>query len=126
VYFDPFLTGNRHTPFPLAVAKRADFVLVSHDHAHHVGDAFALCRQTGARLVGITGLADVPDAHGVKFEAMNIGGKAALDGLTVHMVPALHAGRRLPAAGYIIEMDGFTIYHAGDTGYFPEMKRLGE
>lgn len=124
VYVDPFLTGNRSAPLNVEAVTRADIVLVTHDHAAHRADALAIARRTQARLVGITGLAE--SESGVRFEAMNLGGKLQIEGVTVHMVPAIHAGRALPAAGYVIQLDGYTIYHAGDTALFGDMKLIGE
>src|ERR1044071_7333643 len=47
---DPFLTGN-----PAATAKPdevpADFILVSHGHGDHVGDAVAIAKRTGATVI---------------------------------------------------------------------------
>src|SRR5579871_3770006 len=47
---DPFLTGN-----PAAAAKAdevpADFILISHGHADHVGDAIDIARRTGATVI---------------------------------------------------------------------------
>jgi L-ascorbate metabolism protein UlaG (beta-lactamase superfamily) len=47
---DPFLTGN-----PAAATKadqaQADFILISHGHADHVGDAVAIAKRTGATVI---------------------------------------------------------------------------
>jgi L-ascorbate metabolism protein UlaG (beta-lactamase superfamily) len=126
VLIDPWITGNRACPIRLASVRSAHAVLVTHEHAHHLGDAFEIARKTRARLVGITGLVGAADARGIAFEPMNVGGRLPLDGLTVHMVPALHATRSLPAAGYVVEIDGIAIYHAGDTALFDGMGRLAD
>lgn len=124
VYVDPFLTGNRTAPLNVEAVARADIVLVTHDHDAHRVDALAIARRTQARLVGITGLAE--HERGVRFEPMNLGGKLEIDGVTVRMVPAVHAGRALPSAGYVVQIDGYTIYHAGDTALFGDMQLIGE
>ena len=50
VLIDPFLTGN-----PVAAVKAedvdADFILVSHGHGDHIGDAVAIAKRTGATVV---------------------------------------------------------------------------
>lgn len=123
VWIDPYLSGNRFAAIPLDAVTRADVVLVTHDHPHHRDDAIRIAKRTGAKLIGITGL--VKPEKGLRFEPMNLGGRVDEDGVAVRMVPALHAASALPAAGYIIEMDGYTIYHAGDTALFEDMKTFG-
>src|SRR5579871_5973117 len=50
ILIDPFLTGN-----PAAAVKAdevpADFILISHGHGDHVGDAIDIARRTGATVV---------------------------------------------------------------------------
>ena len=60
---------------------------------------------------------------------MNIGGRQSLSGLEIAMVPAVHSssapdGAYLgPATGFVVRFeDGLTIYFAGDTGLFGDMR----
>jgi L-ascorbate metabolism protein UlaG (beta-lactamase superfamily) len=66
---------------------------------------------------------------------MNIGGTIDVDGVSFTMVPALHssclelAGCSSyggTASGYVIRLDGISVYHAGDTALFSDMKLIGE
>jgi L-ascorbate metabolism protein UlaG (beta-lactamase superfamily) len=66
---------------------------------------------------------------------MNIGGTIVLRGVSFTMTPAMHSGRIEEtgqgygggtAAGFVIGMDGVSVYHAGDTGLFSDMKLIGE
>ena len=122
VYIDPWLSA-RGSPLNLEAVTKADLVLVTHDHEAHRADGVAIARRTGARLVGITGLAE--KEPGVKFEPMNLGGRFLHEGVTVRMVQAVHAGRALPSAGYVVQIDGYTVYHAGDTALFSDMQLIG-
>ena len=124
LFIDPHLTGNRKAPIHVEAVTKADAVLITHDHDAHRVDGFAIARRTGARVIGITGLADAE--RGLRFEPMNLGGKLQLEGFTIHMVPAIHSGRALPSAGYVIQLDGYTIYHAGDTALFGDMAMIGD
>ncbi|MGD1003833.1 MAG: metal-dependent hydrolase [Methanoregulaceae archaeon] len=125
ILIDPFIEGGRlsHT--------KPDFVVVTHGHADHMGEAVTLKRKT----VAITEIAKFLKAKGVPAESLNIGGTIELQGVTFTMTPAMHSGRIEEAgrgygggtaAGFVIGMDGVSVYHAGDTGLFSDMKLIGE
>jgi len=126
VYIDPFLTGNPVASITPEEITEADVVLVTHHHSDHLGDAFAICKKTGATLVGIHEIAVDAEAEGITAEGMNIGGTVETKGVKVHMVIALHSAEKGNPAGVVIEMDGKTIYHAGDTCLTYDMKLIGE
>ena len=48
--FDPFLTGN-----PVAAAQpdtlNPDYILISHGHGDHVGDAVSIAKRSGAMII---------------------------------------------------------------------------
>ena len=72
------------------------------------------------------------ERQGVKhLRPMNIGGRQQLSGLEIAMVPALHSssapdGTYLgPATGFVVRFeDGLTIYFAGDTALFGDMRLI--
>jgi L-ascorbate metabolism protein UlaG (beta-lactamase superfamily) len=123
---DPFLTGNPAASASPDEITEADIVIVTHYHGDHLGDSFAICRQTGATCVGIHEIAVDAEAEGITAEGMNIGGTIDVKGVKVHMVQALHSAEKGDPAGVVIEMDGKKIYHAGDTGLTYDMKLIGE
>jgi len=127
VYIDPFITGNPTSCMNLDNVTKADVVVVTHDHADHLGDGFAICKKTGATLVSIFEIAEAAAQEGVKAEGMNIGGTVTIDGVSVSLVPAFHtAGLGGTATGTVVELDGKKVYHAGDTGLTLEMQLIGE
>lgn len=126
VYIDPFLTGNPAAAASSEDIAEADVVIVTHDHGDHLGDAFAICKKTGATLFSIHEIAAAAEAEGITAEGMNIGGSVTSAGLTVHMVQALHSAERGDPTGVVIEMDGKRLYHAGDTGLTYDMRLIGE
>ena len=134
IIIDPWLTDN---PLATSQAKdiaKADFVLVTHDHFDHIADAAQIVKATGATLVGMPETvgrlkeeAAIPESQIVFGTGMNIGGTANFDGVSITMTQAFHSSHTASPAGYIIRLEnGFTIYHAGDTGIFFSMKILGE
>ena len=73
----------------------------------------------------VLGLLRLP---GAKLHGMNLGGTLQLPWGSVHMVLALHSSGVAGgcACGYIIRIGGKTVYFAGDTAIFSDMKFLGE
>jgi len=126
VFIDPFLTGNPAASLTPEEITEADVVVVTHYHSDHVGDAFSICKNTGATLVCIHELAVEAEAEGITAEGMNIGGTIETNGVKVHMVQAWHSAEKGDPAGVVIELDGKNLYHAGDTGLTYDMKLIGE
>ena len=125
VLTDPFLTEN-----PLATAKtediQCDFILVSHGHFDHLGQAEEIAKRTGAQVLAIPEILGTMD--GINGHGMNVGGTVKLPFGSVKMVPAIHSCMVAGgvAAGFVIEIGGQVVYFAGDTGLFSDMKLIGE
>lgn len=125
VLTDPFLTEN-----PLATAKpediQCDFILVSHGHFDHLGQAEVIAKRTGAQVLAIPEILGTMD--GINGHGMNVGGTVKLPFGSVKMVPAIHSCMVAGgvAAGFVIEIGGQVVYFAGDTGLFSDMKLIGE
>ena len=126
IYIDPFLTGNPAASTTPDKIDCADIVVVTHDHGDHKGDSFQICMNTGATLVTIHEIAVEAQEKGITVEGMNIGGTVTVDGVKIHMVQAIHSAEKGDPAGVVIEMDGQTLYHAGDTALTYDMKLVGE
>lgn len=135
VIIDPYLTGNPQATVQADDIK-TDYVLLTHGHGDHIADAAAIAISNDAPLAAIVELADYMALQGVKNTVgMNLGGGASLAFGNVKFVPALHSssltvdGQTIymgNPAGLVIQMDGLTIYHAGDTALFSDMKLIGE
>jgi len=129
---DPFLTGN-----PAATVKAADLapdvILVSHGHGDHIGDTVELAKRTGATVIANFEIAGWLGKQGVhKTHPMHIGGSSRQPWGRVKLTMALH-GSGLPdgsyggnPCGFLLWLEGKTIYHACDTGLFYDMKLIGE
>jgi len=131
---DPFLTGN-----PLAKVSadevECDFVLVTHGHEDHFGDAVAIAKRTGATLISSYEVAMVSLGQGAKVHPMGLGGAFQFPFGRVKMTIAHHSssisangGQAYMGnpGGFLITAEGKTLYHAGDTALFLDMKLIGE
>ena len=127
VLVDPWLGGNPKAACEPSEIVKADIVCVTHDHGDHLGDSIEICKRTGAVFLGTYELAALAQEKGVG-EAMgfNIGGTVNVKGINVTMVQAFHTCGRGAPTGFIISGEGKTVYHAGDTGLFGDMKLIGE
>ena len=137
VLFDPWLTSNPSCPESLRKPPGVDLILVSHGHFDHIDDLLLVARDSGAPVVGIYELCDWAGRKGIANTApMNKGGSQQIAGLRVVMTDARHSsgffdnGQMVymgEPAGYVVTLeDGVTIYYAGDTCLFGDMRLIGE
>lgn len=135
--FDPWLKDNPSCPPDRKTIRACDLILITHGHTDHMGDAVSVARATGAMVVAVYELAGWLEQKGLqRITPMNIGGTIELLGLKISMVHADHSSSNLedgrpiyvgPAVGYVVRFeDGLTIYFAGDTALFGDMRIIGE
>ena len=125
--FDPFLTDNPLSPVKAEEVK-ADYILLSHAHQDHLGDAIPIARRTGATIITTAEVAGMCQREGATSHAMHVGGKRSFDFGSVRLTPAFHGSgiNGGLACGFIVESEGKRVYHAGDTGLFGDMKLMAE
>ncbi len=129
IYLDPFIEENPACPISMSDVEDADWVLVTHGHDDHYSDAVDLASTHDATLVANFEITEDSQEQGhTDVEPMNVGGTVQTGDLTVHMTEAQHSsGPSLGhQAGFVLELDGYSVYHAGDTGLFSDMKLIGE
>jgi len=127
ILIDPWLSGNPKAAYKPSEITKADMVCVTHDHGDHMGDSIEICKRTGAVFLGTYELASMVQEKGVKeVMGFNIGGTVNVKGIDITMVQAFHTCSNGSPTGFIIRGEGKTVYHAGDTGLFGDMKLIGE
>lgn len=126
VYIDPWKLSAR--------APRADLVLVTHDHFDHFSPE-DIARVAAPRTTLIGPASVTAAVEGVATLTLRAGEAATVGGVTVTAVPAYNIDKfrgpgelfHPPGAGglgYVVELDGRRIYHAGDTDAIPEMREV--
>jgi L-ascorbate metabolism protein UlaG (beta-lactamase superfamily) len=135
ILFDPWYTGNPSFP-ESARPKAADLILISHGHSDHTTDAAAMAKATGATVVGIWEITSWLGTKGIQhLEPMNKGGTITSKGLRITMTDARHSSSvdenglvyLGEPAGFVVKLEnGQTLYYAGDTSLFGDMKLIGE
>jgi L-ascorbate metabolism protein UlaG (beta-lactamase superfamily) len=137
ILVDPWIQTNPMTPEPLKKLGRVDTMLVTHGHFDHIADAVDIGKKFKPQVVAIFETCAWLESKGVaNTNAMNKGGTQRVGEISVTMVNAIHScgikdGDQIiyggEACGYVIRLPGgLTIYHAGDTCVFGDMKIIGE
>ncbi|MCD6512219.1 MAG: metal-dependent hydrolase [Thermoplasmata archaeon] len=131
IIIDPYITDN-----PVCNENvddiDVDIVAVTHAHADHFGDTLTIAKR--AKLVAMYEIVQYAAKYGIEGEGINIGGGIKIGNTKIIMTPAWHSsgfpsaefkfGGAIPA-GLIIK-SGATVYHAGDTALFMDMKLIKE
>ena len=135
ILIDPFITGNPLTDLK-AMELHPDAILLTHGHNDHVGDTVELAKKNDAMVIGNADLTDYLDGQGVRTHGMHIGGAYQFDFGKVKLTQAFHGSGYMTQDGQVIYCgmpggilfmaEGKTVYHAGDTGLFSDMKLIGE
>jgi L-ascorbate metabolism protein UlaG (beta-lactamase superfamily) len=137
ILIDPWVLSNPMTPAPDKKFDRIDVMVVTHGHFDHIADAVELGKQFKPQVVGIFETCGWLESKGVpNTNPMNKGGTQKVGEIEVTMVNAVHScgiqdGDRViyggEACGYIVRLPGgLTIYHAGDTAVFGDMKMIAD
>ena len=126
ILIDPFFTDN---PVNKTNPKEveSDYILVSHAHFDHIGDAIEISKRTGATIISTAEIANMAESKGCNSHGMNIGGKLNIEYGSEKVTQAIHSAglEGGDTCGYIIDFYGKTIYFAGDTALFGDMELIG-
>jgi L-ascorbate metabolism protein UlaG (beta-lactamase superfamily) len=140
---DPFLKPSNPAAVTTGEEVEPTHIALSHGHADHMADAVPVAKRTGAHCVAIVELANWLEGQGVEnVSDPNLGGTVRFDWGSIKLVPAWHTNtvpgsEEAPfsaedgvvigsAAGLVVEIGGKTVYHAGDTCLFGDMKLIAE
>lgn len=135
VLIDPFISGNDLTDLR-ADEQNPDFIVLTHGHGDHVGDTVDIAKRSGALVIAVNELALYLQHQGVEAHPMHIGGSREFEFGKIKFTQAFHGSGLQQAdgtflymgmpAGVLIMNEGKTVYHAGDTALFSDMKLIAE
>ncbi|WP_379132364.1 metal-dependent hydrolase [Paenibacillus sp. sgz500958] len=134
VIIDPFLSGNPSSGISPDDIK-VNAVLLTHGHSDHFGDALAISKNNDCPIFAVYELAEYCRMKGVKVKHMNIGGSHSFGGFTVKYTQAFHSSSIKEGefwiyagqpAGILLTIADQTLYHAGDTALFGDLRLIGE
>jgi L-ascorbate metabolism protein UlaG (beta-lactamase superfamily) len=133
ILVDPFLNDSPTAP-QKADRLQADFILLSHGHADHVGDTVAIAKRTGAPVIANFEVTEWLKKQGVaedKVLPMNPGGWREQPFGHVKFTIAHHSSSMPDGSyggvpgGFLLDVGGTRIYFACDTALFLDMKLIG-
>lgn len=118
IYFDPY---------QIEAGPRADLVLISHDHFDHCSPE-DVAKIQGPETIIVTEKDSAEKLSG-DVRIIKPGETLTLDGVKIIGVPSYNTDkdfhpRKNGWLGFLVEVSGIRIYHAGDTDYIPEMRDL--
>ena len=122
ILIDPFLDDNPTSPVKSDDVD-ADFIILTHAHGDHLGDAFKIGKRCKPLFICVNELANYCSSKGFNAHNMHIGGSHQFEFGRVKFTIA-HHGSLTPdnfyggePAGVILSIDGKVVYHTGDTGF---------
>ena len=118
IYFDPY---------QIEAGPQADLILISHDHFDHCSPE-DVAKIQGPETIIVTEKGSAEKLTG-DVRILKPGETLNLDGVKILGVPSYNTDkdfhpRKNGWLGFLVEVSGISIYHAGDTDYIPEMKDL--
>lgn len=135
ILIDPFINGNELTDLKVEDVK-ADVIIVTHGHGDHLGDTVEIAKKNDALVICNAELSAYLGWQDVRTHEMSIGGAYEFDFGKVKLTQAIHGTGLVTddkqiiylgmPAGVLFMAEGKTVYHAGDTALFSDMKLIGE
>ncbi|MFP3259352.1 MAG: metal-dependent hydrolase [Sulfolobus sp.] len=132
IIIDPMIKDNPLCPVKLNYFdNNLDLVIVTHDHYDHLGDTVELMKENPrAKLFATYDLeAYLANNFNIDWNRIipaNVGGYVNFDGIKLALTKAVHSSEHSDPTGVVVSGENVTIYHAGDTGLFEDMRLIGE
>ena len=112
-------------PYQISDGPEADLILITHEHFDHCSpDDVAKVQHSGSVIVTEK---DSATKLSGDVRVVKVGETLSIDNVKIEAVPAYNTNKEFhPKSngwlGFIVEIDGVKVYHAGDSDFIPEMK----
>lgn len=122
IYIDPY---DLHGDVP-----PADIILITHDHSDHFSpDDIEAILKPSTVVVSINDVREKVPKTVENFRMIMTGDIIAVEGTHIEVVPAYNQHKKFHPkdkgyVGFVVEVGGRRIYHAGDTDLIPEMNDI--
>ncbi|MFQ5864459.1 MAG: MBL fold metallo-hydrolase [bacterium] len=118
IYIDPWKLKN---------GEQADIILITHDHYDHFSQEDIERIRTDETVV-VANKTVAKSLNG-PVRIVEAGDKLSVKGVEIEAVPAYNINKQFHpksagGLGFIVQMGGESIYHAGDTDLIPEMESV--
>ena len=125
IYIDPYVLPDK-----VDYEDQADIILITHEHHDHC-DPEAIRKVRNSESTTL-----IPQNCTLEFrgdarrisEGDGLTGDLAIKGIGIEVVPAYNINKEYHpqgfGVGYIIDIGGLRIYHAGDTDFIPQMNDI--
>lgn len=130
IVIDPMINGNPLSPVKIQYFQGVSIVGVTHDHGDHLGDTVEILKMNPSAKLYATYdlemyLADQFKVPESQLIPANVGGFVENDGIKLALTKAVHSSEHSDPTGIVVSDSRNTIYHAGDTGLFEDMRLIG-
>ncbi len=134
ILIDPFIKENPVAKYREEDLLNIDLILVTHGHLDHLGDTIDIATKNKSKVISIYEIAVYLSKFGIDTIGMNFGGKYKYKDVEIYLFPAIHSSSIIDdrdniiylgnPGSFVIKIDNRTIYHAGDTMVFSDMKLI--
>ncbi|MGL4818637.1 MAG: metal-dependent hydrolase [Bacilli bacterium] len=133
---DPFIRGNSMCDLDASTVT-ADYIILTHGHNDHVGDTLEIAKRCHSIVIAPYELAVYLSWQGLRTHGMGVGGSFRFPFGTIKQTQAIHGSAYIiegkeeivyagAPSGVLITTNEGTIYHAGDTALFSDMRLIGD
>jgi len=126
--------GKRIAIDPYNVSEgvgKVDFILITHSHYDHcsIKDITHLSKKGTVIIAPADSQSKITRIEGVQMEVIEVGDELVFGNMRIEAVPAYNIGKDFhPKSegwlGYVVKLEKVIVYHAGDSDFTPEMKKL--
>jgi len=111
-------------PYQISEGPEADLILITHEHFDHCSpEDVAKIQHSGSVIVTEK---DSASKLSGDVRVVSVGESLSIDNIQIEAVPAYNTNKDFHPKnkgwlGFIVDIDGVKVYHAGDTDFIPEM-----